>query len=306
MKEDAHTMNNNDHYLRAIATAGGIRILACSCANLTREVVALQEASLPVSIALGRGLAAGALMGALLKADQRVALKFEGNGPLRKMIIEADGDGAVRGTVANPAATVEPRGGDWNIPALLGRAGFLTVSRDMGHGGQPYLGTVQLHNSEIGADLAFYLTESEQIPSAVGVGVSLAADGTVERCGGFLLQALPKADEAELTTLMHRLETLPPITSLLAQGGTELLLATVMGEIPYTRLESRELFFRCGCNREKVERALHSLGAAELADIRSRDGFAEVRCEFCRAAYQFAAAELQQLELLSTVTEQNS
>ena len=296
-------MKNEDHYVRAISTAGGLRILVCSCAQLAREIAALQGSSLPVTVALGRGLAAGALMGGLLKVDQRVAMKFEGNGPLRKMIIEADGDGAVRGTVANPSAVVEPLDGGWNIPALLGRAGFLTVSRDMGHGGRPYLGTVQLHDSEIGADLAFYLTESEQIPSAVGVGVSLAADGTVDRCGGFLLQALPRADDAEITAVMKRLESLPPISTLLAEGGTELLLATIMEAVPYTRLESRAVFFRCGCSREKVERALHSLGPAELAEMRTGEGFAEVRCEFCRVAYRFEAAELQQLELLATATE---
>jgi molecular chaperone Hsp33 len=298
-------MKNTDSYIRAIATAGGLRILVCSCTQLAREIALLQGASAPVSIALGRGLAAGALMGGLLKEEQRVAMKFEGNGPLQKMIIEADGDGAVRGTVANPAALVEPLAGDWNIPALLGRAGFLTVSRDMGHGGRPYQGTVQLHNSEIGTDLAYYLTESEQIPSAVGVGVSLLADGTIDRCGGFLLQALPKADDTGLADIMQRLAALPPISKLLAEGGVELLLATVMGEVPYTRLESRELFFRCGCSREKVERALHSLGTAELADLRTRDGFAEVRCEFCRLAYRFEAEELQQLELLATATRPN-
>lgn len=296
-------MKNDDHYLRAIATAGGLRILVCTCAQLSREIAALQGASAPVSVALGRGLAAGALMGGLLKAEQRLALKFEGNGPLRKMIIEADGDGALRGTVASPSALVAPLDGNWNIPALLGRAGFLTVSRDMGHGGRPYLGTVQLYNSEIGGDLAFYLTESEQIPSAVGVGVSLAADGTIERCGGFLVQALPKADDAELTAVMERLQSLPPISEILAEGGTDLLLATIMGEVPYTRLETRELFFRCGCSRQKVERALHTLGAAELAEMRTGEGFAEVRCEFCRVAYQFAAEELQQLESQATAAQ---
>jgi molecular chaperone Hsp33 len=299
-------MTNDDHYLRAIATAGGLRILVCSCAGLAREIAALQGASLPVSIALGRGLAAGALMGGLLKAGQRVALKFEGNGPLQKMIIEAESDGAVRGTVAAPDASVEPLDGSWNIPALLGRAGFLTVSRDLGQGGQPYLGTVQLHSSEIGADLAWYLTESEQVPSAVGVGVALAVDGSIERCGGFLLQALPKADPDELKALIDRLTTLPPISTLLADGGTELLLATIMGEIPYTPLETGALFFRCGCSREKVERALYSLGQEELAEMRRQDGFAEVRCEFCRQTYRFDAAELQQLELLATATTPHS
>lgn len=295
-------MLSGDHYLRAISSAGGMRILVCSCADLAREVAVKQEASPPVSIALGRGLAAGVLMGGLLKGEQRIALKFEGNGPLGKLIVEAEGDGAVRAMAGNPGALVEPVADNWNIPALLGRAGFLTVAKDMGKGGQPYQGTVQLQSSEIGADLAWYLTESEQIPSAVGVGVTLDADGHVDRCGGFLLQALPRADEAEISGVMARLQTLPPISALLAAGGTDLLLETIMGEIPHTRLETRPVFFRCGCSRQKVERALYSLGAAELADMRTRDGSAEVRCEFCREAYRFTAEELHAIELLTHTT----
>jgi molecular chaperone Hsp33 len=158
---------------------------------------------------------------------------------------------------------------------------------------------VQLRSSEIGDDLALYLTESEQVPSAVGLGVSLDDDGGIELCGGFLLQALPKADEAEITRLMERIAAMPPITRLLAEGGAEGLLRHLMGDIPYTPLESRELFFRCGCSREKVERALHSLGPEELHDMRRTDGHGEVTCEFCRRVYRFEGEELERLAALS-------
>jgi len=288
-----------DHYIRALSTSGGIRIITCSTAELARQVCLLQQASHTVSVALGRGLAAGALMGGLLKGNQRLAMKFEGNGPMVKMIIEADGDGSVRGCVGNPAAEAEPVDGRWNVPGVLGKAGFLTVSKDLGMGGEPYHGMVQLHSSEIGEDLALYLTESEQIPSAVGLGVSLDVDGVVDLCGGFLLQALPKADEAEISLLLERIAAMPPITQFLAEGGPEALLQYLVGDIPYTPLETRELFFRCGCSREKVERALHSLGAAELHDMRLQDGHAEVTCEFCRQSYRFEADELEQLAALS-------
>jgi len=288
-----------DHYIRALSTSGGIRIITCSTAELARQVCLLQQASHTVSVALGRGLAAGALMGGLLKGNQRLAMKFEGNGPMAKMIIESEGDGSVRGCVGNPAAEAEPVDGRWNVPGVLGKAGFLTVSKDLGMGGEPYHGMVQLHSSEIGEDLALYLTESEQIPSAVGLGVSLDVDGVVDLCGGFLLQALPKADEAEISLLLERIAAMPPITQFLAEGGPEALLQYLVGDIPYTPLETRELFFRCGCSREKVERALHSLGAAELHDMRLQDGHAEVTCEFCRQSYRFEADELEQLAALS-------
>jgi molecular chaperone Hsp33 len=182
---------------------------------------------------------------------------------------------------------------------VLGKAGFLTVSKDLGMGGEPYHGMVQLQSSEIGDDLALYFTESEQTPSAVGLGVSLAGDGTVDLCGGFLLQALPKADEAEVSHLLERIAAMPPITRFLAEGGPEALLQYLVGEIPYTPLETRELFFRCGCSREKVERALHSLGPKELRDMRQQDGHAAVTCEFCRTSYRFESDELERLAALS-------
>jgi molecular chaperone Hsp33 len=239
-------------------------------------------------------------MGGLLKNNQRVALKFEGNGPLQKMIIEADGDGALRACCGNPAAEAEPVDGRWNVPGVLGRAGFLTVSKDLGMGGELYQGMVQLQSSEIGADLAHYLTDSEQIPSAVGVGAALEQDGRIAVCGGFLVQALPnKADDEEITSLMTRLEILRPISEILAAGGTDGLLQTLLRDIPYNRLETRELFFRCGCSRDKVEQALYSLGADGLKELRENEGHAAVTCEFCKQEYRLEADELHRLELLA-------
>src|SRR5512137_2221123 len=122
----------SDTIIRALCLSGGIRVLACNATLLTQHICNLQQTSATASIALSRGLAGGALMGSLLKGEQRIALKFEGNGPLRKLIIEADCDGAVRGCVANPAADLEPVKGKWHVAGLIGKAGFLTVSKDLG------------------------------------------------------------------------------------------------------------------------------------------------------------------------------
>lgn len=285
----------NDHIIRALSSAGGIRILACDVQQLAREICGLQQASLTVQVALGRGLAGAALMGALLKDDQRIALKFEGNGPMRKMIVEADADGAVRGCVGNPTADIEPLTDRWNVPGLLGRAGFLTVSKDIGMGGEPYHGMVQLCSSEIGDDLAYYLTDSEQTPTAVGLGTTLDSDGLITTSGGFLVQALPKADEHEIETIMANISTLPPMSEILTAGGPKTLIGQLFGDIPYTLLESRGLFFRCGCSREKVERALLSFDSAELKDMIKKDGGAAVTCEFCRQSYSFDSSDLEKL-----------
>lgn len=281
--------------VRALCLSGGIRILACDASVLAREVCLLQETSATASIAMGRGLVGGALMGALLKTGQRIALKFEGNGPLRKLLIEADSDGAVCGCAGNPAAEVEPLDGKWNVAGLIGKAGFLTISKDLGFGGEPYQGLVQLVSSEIGDDLAHYLTESEQTPSAVGLGATLDQDGLISVCGGFLVQALPKADQAELDEIMARLSELPPLSSMLAEAGPEAILRAVFGNIPYTVLETHDIFFRCGCSQEKVERALISLGQTELKDMQAVDGGASVTCEFCRKIYHLDHDSLERL-----------
>jgi len=284
-----------DQIVRALCLSGGIRVLVCNATVLAREICLLQQASATASIALSRGLAGGALMGALLKDGQRTALKFEGNGPLRKMIIEADSDGAVRGCVGNPAADLEAVNGKWNVAGLIGRAGFLTVSKDLGTGGQPYQGVVQLVSSEIGEDLAYYLADSEQTPSAVGLGAALAEDGGVAVCGGFLVQALPKADDVEIEKIMSHIAGLPALSGLLEDGGAEGVIRELFGDIPYTILESHDIFFRCGCGLEKVERALLTLGNEELLDMRSKESGAEVTCEFCRKSYQLDSAELDKL-----------
>lgn len=234
-------------------------------------------------------------MGALLKSGQRTALKFEGNGPLTKMIVEADSDGAVRGCVGNPAADLEPVAGKWNVAGLIGRAGFLTVSKDLGGGGPPYQGVVQLVSSEIGEDIAYYLADSEQTPSAVGLGATLNDAGQIAACGGFLVQALPKADEAELEKITARIAELPPLSTLLEEGGAERIIRELFTDIPYTILETHEIFFRCGCGQEKVERALLTLGTRELQDMHAKESGAEVTCEFCRKAYHFDTTDLDRL-----------
>ena len=284
-----------DRIVRALCLAGGVRILACDARTLTREICLLQQTSPTASIALARALAGGALMGGLLKEGQRTALKFEGNGPLRKLIVEADCDGALRGCVGNPGADLEPLQGRWNVADLIGKAGFLTVSKDLGIGGEPYHGVVQLVSSEIGDDLAYYLTDSDQVPSAVGLGATVDGNGEIAVCGGFLVQALPKADDAIIDSIMKHIGELAPLATILEEGGPEGLIHALFGDIAHTILETGELFFRCGCEAQKVERALLTLGHGELTEMLEQDGGAEVTCEFCRKSYVFAAEELNSL-----------
>lgn len=279
----------HDHTARAMAAKGKIRAVACVTTRLANDISFLQGASPAVSMALGRALSGVALMGSILKQGQRVAIKFEGTGPMRKLIAEADWDGALRATVAVPAAMAE------SVPDLLGRAGFLTVTKDLGLK-EPYSGTVQLVTSEISEDLAYYLTDSEQIPSAVGLGVSLAADGRLAVSGGFMIQSLPPSDETAVERIMTAIASLPPLTVLLKEGKTpQELLELLLDGVDHHPLESTDLFFRCGCSREKVERALLTLGKSELERMITEQDEAEVSCEFCKQQYRFERSELEQL-----------
>jgi molecular chaperone Hsp33 len=270
----------NDHLARAMAAKGKLRAVACVTTSVVNDICFLQGCSPVVSVALGRAVSGAALLGSTLKQGQRLAIKFEGNGPMQKLIAEADWDGALRATVAVPDAVAE------SVPDALGRAGFLTVTKDLGLK-EPYSGMVQLYTSEIAQDLAYYLADSEQIPSAVGLGVSLAPDGQVAVAGGFLIQSLPPSDESAVEQVMTRIEQLPPLTTLLA-GGTSptALLEQLLEGLEYNLLESTDLSFRCGCSLDKVERALLSLGKEELERLMVEQGSAEVTCEFCRRQYR--------------------
>lgn len=284
-----------DYLVRIISRSGSFRALACVTTELVREGCRRHETSPTASAALGRALTGGVLMGALLKTGQRVGLKFEGNGPIRKILVEAESNGAVRGYVGEPAVDLPLRNGKLDVAGALGRAGLLTVTKDL-RMKEPYHGTVQLYSSEIAEDLAYYLTDSEQVPSAVGLGVYLEPDGSVAAAGGFLIQALPPQDEAAIDRLMERIAQLTTLSELLRQGETpEQLLERLFEGIPCDTLEKRAVAFACSCSREKIERVLISLGREELTSLLETQGEAEVTCEFCRERYHLERAELERL-----------
>ena len=257
----------NDYLVRVITEEKNIVGLACVTTNLVDDARRRHGTCPTATAALGRALTGGELMGALLDPDQRVALKFTGNGPLRKIIVEAEGDGTVRGYVEVPRVDLPPRNGKLDVGGAIGREGYLTVTKDL-RLKEPYNGIVKLYTGEIASDIAFYLTESEQIPSAVGLGVYVEADGNVSASGGFLVQSLPPADEALIDTLAERIQGLPPVTRQLIDGMTpEGILAGIFEGIPYRTIETRRLSFRCSCSVSRIEQALITLGRSQLEEV---------------------------------------
>ncbi|MEN6319832.1 MAG: Hsp33 family molecular chaperone HslO [Syntrophaceae bacterium] len=284
-----------NYLVRVISETMNVVGLACVTTGLVDEACRLQGASATASAALGRALTGGALMAALLKEGQRLALKFEADGPLKKIIVEAEYTGTVRGFVGSPDVEVPIKEGKLDVKGALGRNGFLTVIKDIGLK-EPYNGIVQLRTGGIAEDIAFYFAESEQIPSAVGLGVFVEPRGDITAAGGYLIQTLPPSDEAMVDKLVARLEGMPPVTQNLRSGKSpEDMLEIIFEGIPYHILEKKEIVLACTCNRERIERVLISLGTKDIAAMIDEQGEAEVTCEFCRTRYHFTREELEHL-----------
>lgn len=284
----------NDYMVRLVAKEAGVRGLLCVTTGLTHEAQRRHTASLPAAFALGHGLTAAVLMGALLKVQQRVALKFEGDGPLEKMVVEADNYGRVRGYVVVPDLHLEPGLDAEDLANSVGLQGLLTVVKDL-RLKDLYESVVPLHSGEIDTNLIYYLTQSEQSPSFVEIGVKVAEGEQIAAAGGLLLQLLPQADPTTLTDLVERLQDLPPLENLLADGyAPEKVLAILFTGIPYDILETYPLRFECLCSWERSEQALRLLGRVEL-DALVEEGQAIIDCHFCHERYVFGREALEMI-----------
>ena len=285
----------DDHLIRVVSPDGLFRAAAAVTTTLVRTVCEKQQTDFTATVALGRLLTGGALLGCLLKGKQRLALAVEGNGPLKKLSVEADAAGNVRGTISNPIAGLPPLEDRFDVAGAIGKAGFLHVWKDLGLK-KPYQSMVQLQTSEIAEDLAWYLTSSEQVPSSIGLGVELDQTGDVAVAGGFLVQSLPPGDPQQIEALSGRIEALPPTTTLLRDGVTPReILVRIFGGSDFHVEHETPLRFFCPCNREQIEQMLIGLGREELLALKQQDPPAEVVCEYCRTVYRFDSDQLDHL-----------
>jgi molecular chaperone Hsp33 len=284
-----------NYVVRVISEQANVIGLACVTTGLVNESCSLHGTYPTACAALGRALTGGALMASLLKMGQRLALKFEGNGPLKKIIVEADYEGNIRGFVAVPEVDLPPRNGKFDVAGAVGTEGVLTVIKDTGRK-ELYNGVVKLRTGEIAEDIAYYFAESEQIPTAVALGVYMEPSLEISAAGGFLVQSLPPSDENMIDRLIDNIRRLPSYTQMLRAGqAPELILESIFSGIPYVTLERHELCYLCTCSRERIEKVLVSLGREELADMIEKQGSAKVTCEFCRKSYQVGRHELEAL-----------
>ncbi|MEA5582054.1 Hsp33 family molecular chaperone HslO [Nodularia harveyana UHCC-0300] len=287
-----------DQLIRATAADGGIRAVGVITNRLTEEARQRHKLSYVATAALGRSMAAGLLMASSMKRPgSRVNIRVKGDGPLGGLLVDAGMDGTVRGYVANPSVELPPNPkGKLDVGGAVGN-GFLYVVRDIGYG-YPYSSTVELVSGEIGDDVAHYLVNSEQTPSALVLGVFVGAGG-VTAAGGLLVQILPKAarDEALVETLESRVAGLSGFTPLLQAGKTlPEILSDLLGDMGLSIFPERQMLrFQCGCSFERVLGALKILGQDELQDMIIKDDGAEAICEFCGEVYQASSNDLSQL-----------
>ena len=287
----------SDQLVRAISKDGFVKAVAVSTRELTERARQIHK-TLPVATAaLGRTLAACSMLGNALKGDgASVTLQIKGGGPLGKILAVSDNEGNVRGTVDDPAVDIPLRpDGKLDVGSAVGCDGTLTVIRDLNMK-EPYVGSVGLLGGEIAEDLAAYFVESEQIPTACGLGVLVDRDQSVLAAGGYLIQLLPGAGEDVISKVEGGVMAAGSVTGLLRDNDDpEAILRKVLSDFDLDILEKSPVEYRCYCSRERMERALISLGPQQLESLIEEQGSAELRCQFCDNVQTFTRQQLEAL-----------
>ena len=286
-----------DQLVRAMTKDGFVKAVAVTTRDLTERARTIHR-TLPVATAaLGRTLAAASMMGNALKAEgASLTLQIKGGGPLGTILAVSDTEGNVRGYVQNPQADLPLRpDGKLDVGAAVGADGALTVIKDLDMK-EPYIGSVGLLSGEIAEDLAAYFVESEQIPTACALGVLVDRDQSVRASGGYLIQLLPGAAEDTIAKVEGGVLAAGPVTALLERNSSpEALLRTVLSDFEVEILETAPIAYRCRCTRDRVERALISMGVEELENLLEEQGGCELTCQFCDRIYRFTRADLEAL-----------
>lgn len=285
-----------DYIVRAMAANQQIRAFAVTSREMVETGRQAHNTSPIATAALGRLLSAGAMMGVMMKGEKDVlTLQIKGGGPMGGVTVTADSQGNVKGYVDHPQVMLPPNAqGKLDVGGAIG-VGILNVIKDMGLK-EPYNGTVELKTGEIGDDLAYYFTTSEQVPSAVGLGVLMNKDNTVKQAGGFILQLMPFAEESIIDRLEEKLSKVTSVTAMLDQGYTpEKILEELLGEFGLEITDTIETGFHCNCHREKVEKALIGVGRTGLNEMVQDGKSIEVNCHFCNKKYEFTVEDLKEL-----------
>ena len=281
--------------IRAVTDEGTAKISVITARDAVERARQIHSLRPTGTAAMGRALCGAAMMGEWMKEDEaELSLRLNGGGPLGTVLAISDSQGNVRGYVENPEVDLPVRESDGklDVGGAVVKNGLLTVSRDIGLR-EPYTGSTELVSGEIGEDLAAYLTESEQLGAACGLGVLVDTDCTVRAAGGFIVQLLPFAPDETVARLEENIFMMDQLTTILAEDGAEEVIAQVLRGLPWHYTGRHPMEYRCFCSREKVVGALQTLSDADLDEL-TRDGkTVEVTCRFCDAVYEIAPEEIR-------------
>ncbi|ANZ95082.1 MULTISPECIES: Hsp33 family molecular chaperone HslO [Brochothrix] len=285
-----------DYLIKAVACDSQVRAFAAITTNTVGEAQSRHN-TLPVtSAALGRSMTGALMLGMSGKGDQKITLKIEGDGPIGAIIADSDAHGKVRGYVQNPHVhfTELNESGKLDVRRGVGTTGTVTVTKDIGMR-EKINGQVPLISGEISEDITYYLATSEQIPSAVGAGVLVNPDATIQASGGFMIQLLPNASDEVISQIENKLAAMPTISKLIDEGRTpEEILTDILGD-DVKVLEKVPVEFECVCSKERFSSAIVTLGEKEIRDMIEEDGGAEASCHFCGNKYDFSVTDLEGL-----------
>jgi molecular chaperone Hsp33 len=290
-----------DKLIHGIAGGGTIRFMAAITTDITIEAVRRHQTSPTVTAALGRLLTGTLLLGSSLKEFDRLTVKIESNGAVEGLVAEADASGKVRGYVKNPDVELPPKeNGKFDVAGIIGEGMFYVIREtgfELGFRPEPYVGAVPITSGEIAEDFAYYLAKSEQIPSAVLLGVLLQNEEPyVKASGGVMIQILPGANEHIVTMIEDTISHAPHLTSIISEGATaEDLARLALGVIDFEILEEKEISFECNCSYERAVSLISSLGREEVASMLEEEKGAQMTCGFCNEIYTLDEADLQKI-----------
>ena len=287
----------SDYLVRAMSMDGMVKMTAIRSTETVREAARIHKTTPNATAAFGRALTAASMMGNMQKVENgSMTMQIKGNGPIGSIVCVSDAIGNVRGYVYQPnVPLVEKYPGKLDVGATVGTDGTLTVIRDL-QMKEPYVGSTELVSGEIGDDVTAYFVQSEQVPTACGLGVLIDRDSSVKVAGGYLIQLLPGASEETVEKLEQGIQRAGAVTAMLENGLTpEDILGQVCGDLGVLFLETTQIYYRCYCSRERVTAALISLGREELEDIISQEESFPVECQFCDTVYKFTPQDLEKL-----------
>jgi molecular chaperone Hsp33 len=282
-----------DYLVKAYAFDGTVRIYSANTTNLVAHAQKIHDLWPTSAAAFGRLLTASIIMGAMYKGDQELTIRVEGDGPLGGMVATTNAFGEVRGYVSNPHVFLQYNSGKLNVGQAVGN-GFIHVTKDL-KVRDMFTSSSEIQTGEIAEDFAYYFTASEQIPSAVGLGVLVNDDNSIISSGGFILQVMPGCKSETIDKIEKVLKEIKPVSEMIQENYTPEMIIQSIAKNDYKLLEELDLEYKCDCTREKFERGLISLGLDELTKLRDDDKEIETSCHFCGSKYKFTNNDLDNL-----------